>query len=255
MGTRQRICGTTRLGAALVLAAGAGVVGSTGASAAAPMSPAPLGTGGDTVARLVPAPLPTDPTEPLNPVVRTVKGALKGGGGSASGAGAQPSTQAGPRSGSGSSSPPANTSGSRAAAAPAGDDDTVVAADASVGDLLGACVRLTRSGVPARTTIVVLDQNLIDQLTAVGLPLDRLLVPCPAGATNGTPVGSSGGTTSAAATAGDPAQAGILGPLAFTGTNPAATLLLACGLLALGGAFLRKAHALVEGREMRPQDA
>ena len=67
------------------------------------------------------------------------------------------------------------------------------------------------------------------------------------------PVGQ--GTTSAAATAGNPAQAGTLGPLAFTGANPAATLLLAGGLLALGAAFLRKAHALVEVPETRPQDA
>jgi hypothetical protein len=254
MGTRQRISGMTRLGAALVLAAGVGMVGSSGASAATPTTPAPLGTAGDTVASLVPAPQPPDLTKPVAPVVRTVKDALKGTGDTGSGSGSQPTTRTGPGSGR-SSSPAATTSGSRAAAAPAGDDDTVVAADASVGDLLGACVRLTRSGVPARTTIVVLDQNLIDQLTAVGLPLDRLLVPCPAGATNGATVGSSGGTTSAAATAAVPAQAGTLGPLAFTGANPAATLLLAGGLLALGGAFLRKAYALVEVREVHPEDA
>jgi hypothetical protein len=245
----------TRLGAALVLAAGVGVAGPTGASAAAPMTPAPLGTAGDTVASLVPAPQPPDLTQPVTPVVRTVEDALKGAGDTGSGSGSQPGTRTGPGRGSTSSSPAGSTSGSRAAAAPAGDDDTVVAADASVGDLLGACVRLTRSGVPARTTIVVLDQNLIDQLTAVGLPLDRLLVPCPTGVTNGVPVGSSGGTTSAAATAGNPAQAGTLGPLAFTGANPAATLLLAGGLLALGGAFLRKANMLVEVREVHPEDA
>jgi hypothetical protein len=255
MGTRQRISGTTRLGAALVLSAGVGVAGSIGASAGTPMTPAPLGTAGDTVASLVPAPRPPDLTRPVTPVVRTVKDTLKGAGDTGSGSGSQPSTRTGPRPGSTSSSRAGTTSGSRAAAAPAGDDDTVVSADASVGDLLGACVRLSRSGVPARTTIVVLDQNLIDQLTAVGLRLDRLLVPCPTGATTGVPVGSSGSATSAAVTAGDPAQAGILGPLAFTGANPAATLLLAGGLLALGGAFLRKAHALVEVREAHPEDA
>jgi hypothetical protein len=243
MGTRQRISGATRLGAVVLLAAGLGAVGSTGASAAPQVVPAPLGTVGDAAASLVPSPLPADPTQPLTPVVGTVKGTLDGG--TASGSGSHPSTQAGPGQASSSSSPAAKTSASRAEKAPAAND-TVVAADASVRDLMGACVRLTRSGLPARTTIVVLDQNLIDQLTAVGLPIDRLLVPCPTGATKGAPVGSNGGATSAAATTGGPAQVGGLGPLAFTGANPAATLLLAGGLLALGGAFLRKAHALVE---------
>ena len=255
MGTRQRICGTTRLGAALVLAAGAGVLGSTGASAATQGTPGPLGTAADTATSLLPAPLPSEPTDPVNQLVRTVEDTLKGGSGPTPGTVTQPSTQTDPGSGESAASPPANTSGSRAASAPAADDGTVVSADASVGDLLGACVRLSRSGLPARTTIVVLDQDLIDQLTAVGLPLDSLVVPCPTGGTNGAPVGSSGGTSSAAATTGGPAQAGTLGPLAFTGANPAAAVLLAGGLLALGGAFLRKAHALVEVREMHPQDA
>lgn len=255
MGTRQRICGATRLGAAFVLAAGVGVLGSTGASAATPGTPGPLGTAADTATSLLPAPLPSDPTDPVDQLVRTVQGTLKSGTGSASGTATQPSTQTDPGSGGSAAPPPANTSASRAASAPAADDDTVVSADASVRDLLGACVRLSRSGVPARTTIVVLDQDLIDQLTAVGLPLERLVVPCPTGGTNGVPVGSNGGTSSAAATTGGPAQAGTLGPLAFTGANPAATVLLAGGLLALGLAFLRKAHMLVEVQEERSQDA
>ena len=254
MGTHQRISGVRRFGAALVLAAGVGVSGPTVASAVVLVTPSPLGRAADTAASLVPVPLPSPPTDPVNQVVATVKNTLTDGAGSASGAGSQPSTEPGPGSRGSSSSAPGNTSRSRASA-PAADDETVVAADASVGDLLGACVRLTRSGVPARTTIVVLDQNLIDQLTAVGLPLERLLVPCPRGAQNGSPVGSSSGTSSAAATTGSPAQAGTLGPLAFTGANPAATLLLAGGLLALGGAFLRKAYALVEVREVHPEDA
>jgi hypothetical protein len=141
-----------------------------------------------------------------------------------------------------------------ASASPAGDDDTDVAADAGVRDLLGACVRLTRSGVPVRTTVVVLDRNLIDPLNAVGLPLDQLLVPCPGGAAAGapagsggaTPVASGGGTTSAAATTDEPAGIGTAGLLAFTGTNVAPTVLLAVGLLALGLAFLRKARLLAE---------
>ncbi|MEO6414113.1 MAG: hypothetical protein ABIO48_16110 [Pedococcus sp.] len=244
----------TRLSAALVLAAGLGVVGSIEADAATQVTPAPLDTVGATAESLLPVPLPTVPPEPVTQVVGTVTDALKGAAGAGSGSGSQARTQEGTQPATSSSSPAAKTSASRAEKAPAADDDTVVAADASVRDLLGACVRLTRSGVPARTTVVVLDQNLIDQLTAVGLPLDRLLVPCPAGVANGTPVGTSGGTTRAAAVTGDPSSAGTLGPLAFTGTNLPATLLLAGGLLALGIAFLRKAHALVEVQETRTGD-
>jgi hypothetical protein len=125
-----------------------------------------------------------------------------------------------------------------------------------VRDLLRACVRLTRAGVPVRTTVEVLDRNLIDQLTAVGLPLDRLLVPCPAAATTATTATSaaSSGTTSAAATTDRLAAAGVQG-LAFTGIDLAPTVLLAGGLLALGLAFLRKASALGEVRLARPEDA
>jgi len=132
---------------------------------------------------------------------------------------------------------------------PAADHDTVVGADVTVRGLLGACVRLTSSGVPARATVVVLDQNLFDQLTAVGLPVERLVVPCPAGATVGASGGSNGdtnsGATSAAAT-GAPELAGSDGLLAFTGADLAPTLLVAGGLIALGIAFLRKARALVD---------
>jgi hypothetical protein len=254
MGTRQRNIGLTRLGAALVLVAGLGVVGSMEADAATQVTPAPLDTGGATATSLLPAPRPTVPPEPVTQVVGTVTDALTGAAGTGPGSGSQAGSQDGTRPASSPSPPAAKTSASRPEKAPAADDDTVVAADASVRDLLGACVRLTRSGVPARTTVVVLDQNLIDQLTAVGLPLDRLLVPCPAGVAQGTTVGTSGGTTRAAAMAGDPTQAGTLGPLAFTGSNLPATLLLACGLLALGTAFLRKAHALVEVGETRTED-
>jgi hypothetical protein len=136
---------------------------------------------------------------------------------------------------------------------PAQDDDTVAGADVTVRDLLGACVRLTSSGVPARATVVVLDQNLLDQLKAVGLPVERLVVPCPAGApvgaggANGANGGANSGTTSAAAT-GDPELAGNDGLLAFTGADLAPSLLLAGGLIALGIAFLRKARVLVDDR-------
>ena len=259
MGTGQRIKGMTRLAAVLVLTAGVGIIGSTGAGAATNVTPTPLGTAGD-IPGALPRLLPPDPSELATTVEGTVKGVVEGAGESGSDGGSQPSTRTGAPSGSDtaprpSSSPAAGGSASRTGSAPAGDSDTVVAADASVRDLLGACVRLTRSGVPARATVVVLDRNLIEQLSAVGLPLDRLLVPCPVGAASGSPAGSGGGTTIAAATTGAPAAAGTSGLLAFTGADIAPTVLLAGGLLALGMAFLRKAHALVEVREVRTNDA
>jgi hypothetical protein len=244
----------------LVLAVGAAVAGATGASASTALDPGPLGTAVDAVdavgapaTRLVPVPLPSDPTEPVTGVVGTVTGALTGPAGTPSGSGSQPGAQQGSGRATGSSSPAAKSSASRADAAPAAQDDTVVAADVTVRDLLGACVRLTRAGVPVRTTIEVLDRNLIDQLTAVGLPLDRLLVPCPAAATTSASAASSG-TTSAATTTDRLAAAGVQG-LAFTGIDLAPTVLLAGGLLALGLAFLRKASALGEVRVARPEDA
>lgn len=258
MGTGQRISGIARLGAVLALTAGVGVLGQSGAGAATEVAPAPVGTVGDTAASLVPAPLPSDPT-PVTGVVGTVKGALESPSGTGSGTGSQPSTQPGTGPGTSSSAPDSSTSVARVGAAPAADDDTVVGADVTVRDLLGACVRLTSAGVPARTTIVVLDQDLLDQLRAVGLPVDRLLVPCPAGAAVGTSGTSSGGTTSAAATTANPtgngAGAGTSGLLAFTGTDLAPTLLLAGGLIALGIAFLRKAHGLVDDRAPGTQNA
>jgi hypothetical protein len=241
----------------LVLAVGVAVAGATGASASTALDPGPLGTAVDAVGapatRLVPVPLPSDPTEPVTGVVGTVTGALTGPAGTPSGSGLQPGAQQGPGHATGSSSPAAKSSASRADAAPAAQEETVLAADVTVRDLLGACVRLTRAGVPVRTTIEVLDRNLIDQLTAVGLPLDRLLVPCPAAATTSTSAASSG-TTSAATTTDSLAAAGVRG-LAFTGIDLAPTVLLAGGLLALGLAFLRKASALGEVRVVLPEDA
>ncbi|NYG08468.1 hypothetical protein BJ986_002955 [Phycicoccus badiiscoriae] len=152
----------------------------------------------------------------------------------------------------------------QAGTAPA-DPGTVVGADVSIRNLLGACVRLTRSGVPARATVVVLDRNLIDQLRAVGLPIDKLLVSCATGAPVGTPgtSGSSAGTGSGATSgadtsangSGDPQTSGAGGPLAFTGAELAATLLLAGGLVALGMAFLRRARTLVPARATEPENA
>lgn len=261
MGTGQRIRGIARLGAVLALAASVGVLGQSGAGAAARVAPAPLGAAGDTAPGLLPAPPPSDPT-PVTQVVGTVQGVLGSPSGpgsdpgptAGSGTGSQPGTQTATGRGTSSSAPGANTSAARVGAAPAADDDTVAGADVTVRGLLGACVRLTSAGVPARATIVVLDQNLLDQLRAVGLPVDRLVVPCPAGAAVGTAGGSTGGTTSAAATAdpsGNAAGAETSGLLAFTGGDLAPTLLLAGGLIALGIAFLRKAQGLVDDRVFR----
>lgn len=139
--------------------------------------------------------------------------------------------------------------GKKSAGASPAEDDTIVTADAAVRDLLGACVQLTRSGVPVRTTVVVLDRNLIDQLSAVGLPLNRLLVPCPKdGAAVTTPEPSTSGAEPAGShPARGTASVSVLpSSLAFTGTDIAPTVLLAVGLLALGLAFVRKARLLGE---------
>lgn len=248
MGTGQRISGIARVGAVLVLAAGMGALGQGGAGAATHVTPDPLGTVVGTATSLVPAPPPSDPTQPVTKLVGTVKGAVESPAGKGSGSAAQPSAPERTGQGTSASSPDASSSAARVGTAPAADDDTVVGADVTVRGLLGACVRLTRAGVPARATVVVLDRNLLDELRAVGLPVERLLVPCPAGAV-GTSRGSSGGTTSAAATTADPTGAagvGAPGLLAFTGAELAPTLLLAGGLIALGIAFLRKAHGLVD---------
>ena len=130
--------------------------------------------------------------------------------------------------------------------------DTVVAADASVRDLLGACVRLSRAGLPGQTTVVVLDKNLIDELTRVGLPLDQLVVPCPAGAGAGALPGDGGHTGGASSTpaafdAGGNAAAPAAehsGLLAFTGARVLPAVALAALLLTLGWFFLRTSARL-----------
>lgn len=242
MGTGQRISGVARLGAVLALAGGVVLLGEGGAHAAPQVVPDPVGAVVGTATSLVPAPPPSGPTTPVTQVVGAVKGAVESPSGKGSGSAPQRSTPA--------RTAPGTSASARVVAAPAADGDTVVGADLTVRDLLGACVRLTRAGVPARTTIVVLDRNLLDELRSVGLPVERLLVPCPAGASVGTSQGSTGGTTSAAATSANPtgsaARVGASGLLAFTGADLAPTVLLASGLIALGIAFLRKAHGLVD---------
>ncbi|WP_270887996.1 hypothetical protein [Pedococcus sp. 5OH_020] len=132
---------------------------------------------------------------------------------------------------------------------PANPDD-VVAVDAVVPDLLGACVRVTRQVAPLKTTLVVLDHDLIAELTKAGVPLDKLVVPCPRGAFAGRqlPAGAHGaGPVAALGPAGAPgaaARAGLPTGLAFTGTAPTPLVLMGATLLALGTVLTRKARLL-----------
>ena len=129
--------------------------------------------------------------------------------------------------------------------APAGDD--LAAVDAAVADFLGVCARVPRSVVPVHADIVVLDRNVIAELVDAGVPLEPLVVPCPkaAAAIPATPSGPAAPAGAGPRPGGsaDPASA-VPTALAFTGTETGPTLLLAGGLLALGTAFLRKAHQL-----------
>lgn len=124
--------------------------------------------------------------------------------------------------------------------------DQVAAVDASVNGLLGACVRVTRQVAPIQTTLVVLNHNLIQELTAAGVPLQQLVVPCPAGAgaDAGAPAASAGQSGSgslvnsalAGDDLGDPAGQGRL---AFTGIDLVPSLALAGALLWAGTLLLR----------------
>jgi hypothetical protein len=144
-----------------------------------------------------------------------------------------------------------------AGAVPASDVEAVAAVDAAVQGLLGACVRVTRQVVPVQTTIVVLDQNLIDELEAAGVPLQQLVVPCP---TNGGgaagpgagPGAGTGGTSGGGTVTGASSSVGstLPGRLAFTGGDLIRLGLAGALLLALGLACTRRALALsaVAGR-------
>ena len=136
-------------------------------------------------------------------------------------------------------------------AVPAGDH--VLSVDALVKGLLGACVRVTRQVVPVQTTLVVLDRDLIKELTAAGVPLQRLVVPCPRGAgappaghtpSLGTPGHPTGGHTPGAASA-------LPAGLAFTGTDPVPMALVGAGLLWLGVLLTRRARVAVRTNAAR----
>ena len=136
-----------------------------------------------------------------------------------------------------------------AGAVPAGDH--VAAVDATVNGLLGACVRVTRQVVPVQTTLVVLDHDVIRELTAAGLPLQQLVVPCPAGAASHAPGAHSGGSHgSSSLTQADQVSAlSALGRLAFTGSDVLPTLATGLGLLVLGALLVRASRLVpVRGR-------
>jgi hypothetical protein len=137
------------------------------------------------------------------------------------------------------------------AACPAGavraDADMVAAVDATVNGLLGACVRVTRQVAPLRTTLVVLDHDLIRELTAAGVPLDQLVAPCPTAAAAAPDEGSSatpGASGPSAASSGAGAASALPARLAFTGTEPGPVLFAAVTLLCAGALLLRKARLL-----------
>jgi hypothetical protein len=126
----------------------------------------------------------------------------------------------------------------------------VAGADVSVTTLLGLCVRVTRQVVPVQTTLVVLDQNLIQELTTAGVPLQKLVVPCPAG--SGSTTGSAGsasgtgsGTVANAALAGEAlGDTPGSGHLAFTGMDLVPATALAAALLWIGTLLLRVSRRL-----------
>jgi hypothetical protein len=130
-------------------------------------------------------------------------------------------------------------------AVPAGDH--VASVDAAVQGLLGACVRVTRQVVPVQTTLVVLDHDVIQELTAAGVPLEQLVVPCPsAGAPSQGQAGTPSTPGAGAPAAGDPrgAASGLPGRLAFTGGDVVPLALAGAGLFWLGLLLTRRARAL-----------
>jgi hypothetical protein len=129
-----------------------------------------------------------------------------------------------------------------AGAVPAGDH--VAAVDATVEGLVGACVRVTREVLPLQTTLVVLDHDLVRELTAAGLPLQQLVVPCPSGSGSGAATSPSdvAGPGSPGARQGDSvARSAVPGRLAFTGSQVVPTVLVGLVLVALGVVLVRAA--------------
>jgi hypothetical protein len=127
--------------------------------------------------------------------------------------------------------------------------DDLVGADVDVEGLLGACVRITREVAPLQTTLVVLDHDVIKALTDAGLPLQQLVVPCPAGTPNpspSTPAQTPGGASDPGTGRDQAASAlpGLPDRLAFTGANAVPLATLALVLLGLGAELTRRARRL-----------
>jgi hypothetical protein len=120
--------------------------------------------------------------------------------------------------------------------------------------LVGACARITSKVVPAQASIVVLDTDLVARLLAAGVPLDTLLVPCPASLPGATDPGSGSGADSAASggvehlattsSADTLASGGLPGRLAFTGSDVLTLAAAGALLLAFGCAVIRRAQVL-----------
>jgi hypothetical protein len=128
------------------------------------------------------------------------------------------------------------------------DGDPVAAVDAGVYGLIGACVRVTRQGVPLQTSLVVLDQDLILDLVEAGAPVEQLVVPCPASAAAAPGQGGGSATPTSGDSVSGTSGAGETGALpdllAFTGTQPGPVLFAAVALLCAGVLLVRKAHLL-----------
>jgi hypothetical protein len=127
-------------------------------------------------------------------------------------------------------------------AIPAGD--YLGAIDLDVDGLLGACVRITKEVAPLQTSLVVLDTELIKTLTDAGLPLQQLVVPCPAGAaaSPSAPGAGSPQQPSAATPAVRPASAranSATPQLAYTGADILPLTAAGLALLVLGGMSMR----------------
>jgi hypothetical protein len=72
-----------------------------------------------------------------------------------------------------------------------GTDGLGADVDGSISDLVGACVEVTPTA-PLHASIMLLDTELIGTLTKAGVPLDQLVVPCPAGTPGGDTDGNGG---------------------------------------------------------------
>ena len=124
--------------------------------------------------------------------------------------------------------------------------DHVISLDAAIKGLLGACVRVTRQVVPAQTTLVVLDRDLVEELGHAGVPLDRLVVPCPGAASAAPPVGDAPARARPGHPGANPqpGEASALpAGLAFTGSDSLPMALVGAGLLWLGVLLTRRARA------------